>query len=43
MIWSTFEGFALLYSLKGVSNLGKMSKGGGGGFGRANFFEAVCW
>ena len=29
MIWSTFEGFVLLDYLKGVFNLGKMSKGRG--------------
>ena len=28
MIWSTFEGFVLLDTLKGVFNLGKISKGG---------------
>ena len=37
MIWSTFEGFVLLDSLKGVFNLGKMSKGGG--LGMPTFLE----
>ena len=30
MIWSTFEGFVLLDSHKGLFNWGKMSKRGGG-------------
>ena len=40
MIWSTFKGFVLLDSLKGIINLGTMSNRGLG-FGHAKFFLAV--
>ena len=38
-IWSTLKGFILLNSIKIVSNLGKMSKGGG--LGRAKNIGAL--